>query len=202
VRISKGSNPPESCLTEFYEPPPNQQIEVLGTGGVEVDEDGVVWVDWRVSGHFTAFDRSKCKTTSDPKASGQACPEGWTMYRYPNVPSYANSVLNPAAGYLTHMDNHNVLGLGKDTPLYGTTNLDAFVAFDRRTKQFVTLRIPYPMGFMPRAASGRVDDPKAGWKGKGLWSDFGSYAGWHIEGGYGTLPKAVKFQMRPNPLAD
>ena len=100
------------------------------------------------------------------------------------------------------MDNHNVLSLGKDTPLYGTTNLDAFVAFDRRTKQFVTLRIPYPLGFMPRAASGRVDDPKAGWKGKGLWSDFGSYAGWHIEGGYGTLPKAVKFQMRPNPLAD
>jgi hypothetical protein len=43
------------------------------------------------------------------------------------------------------------------------------------------------MGFMPRAASGRVDDPKVGWKGKGLWSDFGSYAGWHIEGGYGTL---------------
>jgi hypothetical protein len=61
---------------------------------------------------------------------------------------------------------------------------------------------PSPMGFMPRAASGRVDDPKTGWKGKGLWSDFGSYAGWHIEGGYGTLPKAVKFQMRPNPLAD
>jgi hypothetical protein len=83
VRISKGSNPPESYLTEFYELPPNQQIEVLGTGGVEVDEDGVAWVDWRVSGHFTAFDRSKCKTTSDPKATGQACPEGWTMYRYP-----------------------------------------------------------------------------------------------------------------------
>ena len=202
VRISKGSNPPESCLTEFYEPPPNQQIEVLGTGGVEVDEDGVVWVDWRVSGHFTAFDRSKCKSTSDPKATGQACPEGWTMYRYTNVPSYPNSALNPAAGYLTHMDYHNILGLGKDTPLYGTTNLDAFVAFDRRAKQFVTLRIPYPMGFMPRALSGRVDDPKTGWKGKGLWSDFGSYAGWHIEGGYGTLPKAVKFQMRPNPLAD
>ena len=26
-------------------------------------------------------------------------------------------------------------------------------------------------------------------------------AGWHIEGGPGTLPKAVKFQLRPNPLA-
>jgi hypothetical protein len=202
VRISKGSNPPESCLTEFFEPPPGQEIEIFGSGGVEVDHNGLVWVDWRDSGHFTAFDRSKCKTTKDPQATGQSCPEGWTVYRYTNVPTYQNSKLNPAAGYLTHMDYHDILGLGKDTPLYGSTNLDAFVAFDQKTKQFVTLRIPYPMGFMPRAASGRVDDPKTGWKGKGMWSDYASFAGWHIEGNYGTLPKAVKFQMRPNPLAD
>jgi len=54
---------------------------------------------------------------------------------------------------------------------------------------------------MARAATGRIDDPKAGWKGKALWTDYGMYAQWHMEGGYGTLPKAVKIQMRPNPLA-
>ena len=63
------------------------------------------------------------------------------------------------------------------------------------------LRVPYPMGFFPRSANGRIDDPKTGWKGKGLWADYASYAGWHIEGGKGTLPKVLKFQMRPNPLA-
>ena len=100
------------------------------------------------------------------------------------------------------MDGFDVLGLGKDAPIYGSVNTDAMEVLNPRTKQFVTLRVPYPMGFFARSANGRIDDPKAGWKGKGLWADYASYAGWHIEGGYGTLPKAVKFQMRPNPLAD
>ena len=29
-------------------------------------------------------------------------------------------------------------------------------------------------------------DPKAGWKGRGLWSNTAMYAPWHIEGGKGT----------------
>jgi hypothetical protein len=76
---------PETCLTEFFEPPPGQDIEIFGSGGVEVDHNGLVWVDWRDSGHFTAFDRSKCKTTKDPQATGQSCPEGWTVYRNTNL---------------------------------------------------------------------------------------------------------------------
>jgi hypothetical protein len=200
VRILKGSNPPESCKTEFFEPPPNQAIDVIGSGGVDSDSRGVVWQNWRASGHFASFDRSKCKTTSDPKATGQSCPEGWTFYRM-NDPTYGNSVYHANESYLTHMDMHDALGLGKDAPMYGSVNTDAIEVLNPQTKQFVTLRVPYPMGFFPRSANGRVDDPKAGWKGKGLWADYASYAGWHIEGGAGTLPKAVKFQMRPSPLA-
>jgi len=104
------------------------------------------------------------------------------------------------------MDVHNVLGLGKDAPMYGSVNTDAFEVIEPSTKKFVTLRVPYPLGFFPRSANGRVDDPKTGWKGKGLWSSFSSYATWHGEGGRGEggpglLPKAVKMQMRPDPLA-
>jgi hypothetical protein len=104
------------------------------------------------------------------------------------------------------MDVHDVLGLGKDAPMYGSNNTDAFEVIQVSTNQFVTLRVPYPLGFFPRSANGRVDDPKAGWKGKGLWASYSTYATWHIEGGRaeggpGVLPKAVKFQMRPNPLA-
>ena len=102
--------------------------------------------------------------------------------------------------YLTHVDAHNTLGLG-DAPMYGSTHTDSLELLDPRTKQFVSLRVPYPLGFFPRSANGRIDNPNTGWKGKGLWADYGSYAGWHIEGGPGTLPKVVKFQMRPNPLA-
>jgi len=170
-----------------------------------VNMNGVIWQTWRSSGHFAAFDRSKCKTTSDPKSTGQSCPEGWTFYRK-NDPTWDGSPFHSNESYLTHMDVHDVLGLGKDAPMYGSNNTDAFEVINPVTKQFVTLRVPYPLGFFPRSANGRVDDPKTGWKGKGLWSSYSTYATWHIEGGKGeggpgVLPKAVKFQMRPNPLA-
>jgi hypothetical protein len=58
------------------------------------------------------------------------------------------------------------------------------------------------MGFFAKNADGRIDDPKAGWKGRGLWSAYASRVNWHLEGGKETLGKVVKFQMRPNPLAD
>ena len=57
------------------------------------------------------------------------------------------------------------------------------------------------MGFYHRSLDGRIDDPNAGWKGRGLWANYGSYTPWHSEGGKGTSGKAVKFQLRPDPLA-
>ena len=58
------------------------------------------------------------------------------------------------------------------------------------------------MGFAARAASGRIVDPNAGWKGRGLWSSYSMYTPWHQEGGKGMTPMAVHFQIRPDPLAD
>jgi hypothetical protein len=37
----------------------------------------------------------------------------------------------------------------------------------------VMLRIPYPLGFFAKGLDGRIDDPNAGWKGRGLWSSSG-----------------------------
>ena len=48
---------------------------------------------------------------------------------------------------------------------------------------------------------GRIDDPKGGWKGKGLWSTWATRAVFHNEGGKENQSKVVKFQMRPDPLA-
>jgi hypothetical protein len=201
VRIEKGPNPPETCKAEFYEPPTGQRPELIGTGGIEAASDGLVYQGWRVSGHFTAFDRSKCKTTKDPKAIGQSCPEGWTIYRDNNEPTFADSLYKSTESYLTHIDTYDTLGLGRESPAYGSTNTDSMEVLSSRTKQFVTLRVPYPLGFFTRHATGRIDDPNRGWKGKGFWASYASYAAWHAEGGKGTLPKVVKFQMRPNPLA-
>jgi hypothetical protein len=81
------------------------------------------------------------------------------------------------------------------------SNSDSLLALLPETREWVTLRIPYPLGFYPRGHDGRIDDPKAGWKGRGLWTTYATVPNWHVEGGKGTLSKVVKMQLRPNPLA-
>ena len=67
--------------------------------------------------------------------------------------------------------------------------------------KYVVIRVPYPMGFFNKQMDGRIDDPKSGWKGKGMWTTYATRLPWHLEGGKGTKAKAVKVQLRPNPLA-
>ena len=62
------------------------------------------------------------------------------------------------------------------------------------------MRMPYPMGFHTRGLDGRIDDPEAGWKGRGLWATNANGTLWHSETGRGTRAGVVKFQLRPNPL--
>ena len=204
VRIDVGSNPPESCSAEIFEAPPTvTNPPAYGSGGIHITTDGVVWQDWRGSGYFASFDRSLCAVTTGPEATGQSCPEGWTFHRTTTKPTFQNATMpiNSDESYLTQIDHHDVLGLGRDVPLYGVVNTDSLEVFVPDTEQFVTLRVPYPMGFFSRSSGGRIDDPTTGWKGKGLWSSYSNYAAWHLEGGPGTKQKSVKFQIRPHPLA-
>ena len=203
VRIEVGDNPPASCTAEVFEPPLSvMNPSAYGSGGLHFTSDGIAWQDWRGSGHFASFDRNRCADTTDPEATGQSCPEGWTFHRI-EKPTYQNAEfpINSDESYLTQVDHHDVLGLGRDVPLYGVVNTDSLEVFVPDTGQFVTLRVPYPMGFFSRSSNGRIDDPTTGWKGKGLWSSYSNYAAWHLEGGLGTRQKSVKFQIRPDPLA-
>jgi hypothetical protein len=43
--------------------------------------------------------------------------------------------------------------------------------------------VPYPLGFYAKGLDGRIDDPNAGWKGRGLWTSIGDRTPWLIEGG-------------------
>ena len=67
--------------------------------------------------------------------------------------------------------------------------------------KWVVMRVPYPIGYFAKGMDGRIDDPKAGWKGKGVWTTWGTRTPFHSETGKGTMPKVVHFQIRPNPLA-
>ena len=81
-----------------------------------------------------------------------------------------------------------------------TANLnDGLVAL--KDGKMILLRVPYPLGFYAKGFDGRIDDPSAGWKGRGLWTTSGDRAPWLMEGGKGKKPIAVHFQLRPDPLA-
>ena len=134
-----------------------------------------------------------------PKATGDHCPEGWAFYQYPG-PGFQGIGENSAeSSYYTWVDQHNTFGLGDDIPM-STANLnDGLVAL--KDGKMILLRVPYPLGFYAKGFDGRIDDPNAGWKGRGLWTTSGDRTPWLMEGGKGKKPIAVHFQLRPDPLA-
>lgn len=186
---------PKTKLSEVY----NVPMPGFGPRGGDIDSKGVVWVSLG-SGHLGSFDRRKCKAPlNGPNATGDHCPEGWSFYKYPG-PGFDGLGDNSAeASYYTWVDQHNTLGLGEDVPI-STGNLnDGMIAL--KDGKMVVLRVPYPTGFYAKGLDGRIDDPNAGWKGRGLWTSEGDRTPWLKEGGKGTLPIAVHFQVRPDPLA-
>jgi hypothetical protein len=205
VRFVPGSHPPETAISEYYEVPwnnPKAPVQGFAPRGMDVDSKGVVWAPLS-SGHYASFDRSKCKgpLNGPNAASGQQCPEGWTLYPYPG-PNYKGAVENGSAEstYYNFVDRFDMLGIGKDVPL-ATGNLsEGLLALDNG--KFLTLRVPYPMGYYAKGLDGRIDNAGAGWKGKGIYTPISTRAPFHMESGKGTNPKLVKFQMRPDPLAN
>jgi hypothetical protein len=203
VRLSLGSNPPETALSEVYEVPFNDP-RASGSGfaprGMDVDSDNVVWTVLS-SGQYASFDRRKCKgPLNGPNATGKHCPEGWSFYAFPG-PNFKGAVDTASAesAYYNFVDRFDLLGIGKDIPL--ATGNEAEGVHALVDGKFLTFRVPYPMGYYGKGLDGRIDDPNGGWKGKGLWATFATRAPFHAEGGKGTLSKVVKFQVRPNALA-
>ena len=198
VRFVRGDDPPQSCMAEVFEAP-ELDVPIFKSGGVAVDGDGIVWLNWRGSDQVTSFDRSRCDVTSGPTATGRHCPEGWAVHQMerPNLQG-TPSPLHAEMMYLTQIDHADVLGLGGESVITGPVNSYSLQVLIPATGEFLDMVVPYPKGFFSRSAQGRIDDPDAGWKGRGLWSNYSTYTPHFIEGGTG--PKIVKFQLRPSPL--
>jgi hypothetical protein len=195
VRFAPGSNPTETGLTEIYEPP----TPGYGPRGGDVDRNGVYWVSL-ASGHLGSFDRRKCRVLNGPKATGAHCPEGWTFHQLPGP--QLRDVQAPGsaeASYYTWVDWFDTFGLGPNIPIaMGNLNSSILPLVNGR---FLNIVVPYPMGFFAKNVDGRIDDPNAGWKGRALWSTYGTRTMYHLEGGTANRPRAVKIQLRPNSLA-
>ena len=195
IRVVPGSDPTNTALTEVYEPP----LPGYGPRGGDIDANGVFWVALS-SGHLGEFDRKKCRATNGPSATGKHCPEGWTLHLLPGP--QLRDVKDPGSAetsYYVWVDWFNVLGLGRSVPIAMGNGSDSIMPFVNG--QFVVLRLPYPSGLFPKNVDGRIDDEAAGWKGRGIWTTSGSRTNFHLEGGKENRPKAIKLQLRPDPLA-
>jgi hypothetical protein len=191
-------------LAEIYEPPfrnPAAKVEGYLPHGIDVDTNGVMWTGLN-SGHLASFDRRKCRAPYNPRAErvGQQCTEGWTLYQAPG-PNFKGVTESGTSDsyYLNWVDQFDTSGFGKNTPFLNGTGSDSIMALVGG--KWVVLRVPYPMGFASRGMDGRIDDPNAGWKGRGLWTAQAAQATWHQEGGKGQMPKVIHIQIRPDPLA-
>ena len=176
-------------------------VEAYSPRGMDVDRNGVVWLA-TASGHMVSFDRRKCKAPlNGAKATGQHCAEGFAVHPLPG-PNYLDSVSSASAEspYYAWVDRFDLLGTGSNNvPMVTGNESEALVALVNGRMQ--TFRVPYPMGYYGKGFDGRIDDPGAGWKGKGVYSTFATRAPFHAETGKGTTSKVVKWQIRPNPLA-
>ena len=208
VRLDPGSNPASTALAEFYQVPlvdpdnPSLGYQGYTPRGIDIDRHGVVWTGLSGSGHLASFDRRKCTgpLTGPEMLSGQTCPEGWTLHRSPG-PNFKGVTEEGTsdAHYFNWVDQHNTLGLGANVPFLTGGNSDSLIGLV--DGEWVVLRVPYPLGFFTKGMDGRIDDPDAGWKGRGMWANVGTLGSWHMEGGKGQKGKIAHFQMRPDPLA-
>lgn len=219
VRLRVGNNPPDSCIAEVFEIPSERMGVDPGAGnagfmprGLDIDRNGVLWTALSGSNHLASFDRRKCAgPLNGPSAyHGRHCREGWTLYPLPS-PTFKGTNVRSDYYYYNWVDQFNTLGLGENVPIVTGTGSDSLIALDPKTGESIVMRVPYPLaGFHPRGLDGRIDDPNAGWKGRGIYSSTGADTVWHSEdamvrkdGKYYSVAKPilVKFQVRPDPLA-
>ncbi|HWF38807.1 MAG TPA: hypothetical protein VG322_09825 [Candidatus Acidoferrales bacterium] len=153
--------------------------------GIDFSTDGNIWFSAE-SGHLGKF---------DPKT------EKFTYWRLPG-PSFkgtGSETGSTEAPYFLWVDQFNTSGMGANTVFVTGTTSDSMLVFDPQKETWTTLRMPYPMPFYTRGLDGRIDDAKAGWKGRGIWATYSSYMPKFTETRMGYV---THIQMRPNPLAN
>jgi len=194
TRLELGDNPSETSLAEVF----NVPAPGYGIRGADIDSEGRIWGSL-ASGHLSEFDRRKCEgPLNGPEATGDHCPEGWTLHRFPGPGFPGLEEYSIESSYYSWVDQHNTAGLGEDVPMATGNLYDGVHALV--DDEWVTMRIPYPLGFYTKGFDGRIDDPDGGWKGRGLWVSEGDRTPFWKVGGT-DKPIVVHFQVRPDPLA-
>ena len=171
-------DPATNTFTDYELPPPAR-----GPVGIDATTDGHMWFG-AASGHLGRF---------DPET------EQFTYWESPGPkPAGAENETGSADfHYYIFVDQHDTFGLGPDMVILTGSNSDALVIFDPTTEEFIVVRVPYPLTMYHRGLDGRIDDPEAGWKGRGLWLNYGNDPVKYVETAVGYVNH---IQLRPSPL--
>jgi hypothetical protein len=104
------------------------------------------------SGHLASFDRRKCKgPLNGPTATGQQCPEGWTLYQLPGPQLQGVTDSGSAeASYYDWVDQFDTLGLGKNVPIATGNGNDTLLALLPTAERLSFCACLIPWGFMPK----------------------------------------------------
>ena len=195
VRIDPTKNPHKSLAEQYNVPLPG-----FGPRGGDIDKQGRVWVSL-ASGHMGVLRSALVQGPAQrPEGDRRSLP------RRLGVPPVSRPGLQ---GHRREQRRVELLLVGRPAQHLRARRRHADV--DRQPDgrpggadkdgKMVSIRVPYPLGFYAKGFDGRIDDPNAGWKGRGLWAANGDRTPWLIEGGKGTKPLAAHFQLRPDPLA-
>src|SRR5262249_61879505 len=104
-------------------------------------ETGLLSIAFGGSRHFATFDRRKCKVTSGPTATGDPCPEGWTVYPVPGPKFKGAPEIGADWYYLNWVDRFDTLGLGPNVPAAPGTNSDSVIPFVPKENQIYAMRV-------------------------------------------------------------
>ena len=171
---------PKTKTYQRYEIP----LPGYGPRGIDATTDGRLWFGTG-SGHLGRFDPKTEKftywETPGPKMKGTGKEMGSADFHY----------------YIW-VDQFDTLGLGKDMVIVTGTNSDSLLVFNPATEKFTIIRTPSPRGMFTRGLDGRIDDPNAGWKGRGLWVSNNTDGLLHTEKKRGFISHV---QFREGPLA-
>ncbi len=150
---------------------------------------------WRASTGASARGRSTAR-----RATGKHCPEGWTLYPLPGPQFQSVHGLGQRRGELLHLGGSaRHLRLGPERADRHRQLADSLKRWWTASSSPCASLIRW--AFTPRAWTAASTIRRRAGRAEELWSAYAGRATNHIEGGKGTKPKVVKFQLRPDPLA-
>ena len=203
IRVMPGPDPTKTALAEIYEPPFNNPRSKVNAYPFRAASTSIATVSsGRRCGqlHLASFDRRKCKVLNGPTATGQHCPEGWSLYLTPG-PNFkgVTDESNADMLYYNWVDQFDTLGLGRNTPIATGSYSDALWLSPAGNSSSCECRIRW--GFITAAwkVASTIQRPDGRVAGCGRTTEATIHGTTKAE--KGTTSKAVHFQVRPDPLA-